>query len=455
MTSAILLENIPRLGVLCGLVAVSGLISASETALFALTRRQLNRFRQSKKAAAATIIRLRDNPSDLLSTVLLANIAVNILLYSMLGVTVARLAEASPLRTAVFGLIGFLLVLFGAEIIPKLVAFAISERLAPLVAAPLRVLELLTLPIRHLLGFLLVEPLTRVFGAVAPTPALSADDLQDLVNIGQKEGLIDQRENILLHQLMDLADLRVSALMVPRVDVVAYNLADPPDKLVDLIKSSRLLRIPVYGDSIDNILGIVQAKDYLLNPKRPIRRLIRPVHYIPEQARVEALLSHFRQSRSQFAVVVDEYGGLAGVVALEDVVEAIVGELRDPGDKTIAPPVQRLDERTYLLDAGLTVNEFCGAFGLPVEESRMNTVAGLVAEKLDRLPKTGDRVVIGPVTLTVVAMKRRRILRLRCELDRPIAENPDLDILLEQSQSFGASEKDAEATDSRDGAGPP
>lgn len=433
MMAAVFLENLERIGALCVLVVVSGLISASETALFALTRQQLHRFRQSKTIATAIIIRLRENPGDLLSTVLLANIAVNILLYSMLGITVTRMAGDSGIRTAIFGVVGFIIVLFGAEIIPKLIAYALSDRLAPVVALPLRALELITFPIRRFLGVLIVEPLTRVFSASSQSTALSADDLQELVNISQKEGLIDHRENVLLHQLMDLSDLRVSALMVPRVDVVAYDLADPPDELVKLIKASRLLRIPVYEGNIDSIQGIVSAKEYLLNPKTPIPQLVRPVHYIPEQARVEDLLAYFRKSRSQFAIVVDEYGGLAGVIALEDIVEAIVGELRAPEEETAEPAVQRIDEKTYLLDAGLAVNEFCQAFGVPVEASRFNTVAGLVAEKLDRLPRTGDRVVIGPVSLTVVAMKRRRILRVRCQLDHPIADNPDLSILLEQS----------------------
>ena len=337
MMAAAFSDNIERIGALCVLIAVSGLISASETALFALTRQQLHRFRQSKTIATAIIIRLRENPGDLLSTVLLANIAVNILLYSMLGITVNRMAGDSGLRVAILGVVGFVIVLFGAEIIPKLIAYALSDRLAPLAALPLRALELITLPVRRFLGVLIVEPLTRVFSATSQSPALSADDLQELVNISQKEGLIDHRENVLLHQLMDLSDLRVSALMVPRVDVVAHDLADPPEELVRLIKTSRLLRIPVYEGSIDSIQGIVSAKDYLLNPKTPISQLVRPVHYIPEQARVEALLAHFRQSRSQFAVVVDEYGGLAGVIALEDIVEAIVGELRAPEEETAGP----------------------------------------------------------------------------------------------------------------------
>ena len=155
-------DNIERIGALCVLIAVSGLISASETALFALTRQQLHRFRQSKTIATAIIIRLRENPGDLLSTVLLANIAVNILLYSMLGITVTRMAGDSGLRVAILGVVGFVIVLFGAEIIPKLIAYALSDRLAPLAA--LATLAPLTFPSTlafYVGGFLLGRCLGR------------------------------------------------------------------------------------------------------------------------------------------------------------------------------------------------------------------------------------------------------------------------------------------------------
>ncbi|MCG8405213.1 MAG: hemolysin family protein [Phycisphaerales bacterium] len=441
MTLDVFLENINRIIALGVLMVVSGMISASETALFALSRQQLNRFRQSKKNAGRTVLRLRKEPSELLSTVLLANIAVNILLYAMLGVTVTRLAREAPFWTTVFGIVGFLIVLFGAEIIPKLIAYTFCERIAPVVALPLRVLEIVTLPFRRLLGVTLVEPLTRLFSSNPGEASVSADELQRLVNVSQSEGLIDDRENVLLHQLMELSDLRVSALMTPRVDVVAFNLAEPPGELAKLIKANRLLRIPVFEDKIDNIKGLVFAKEYLLNPDSPIRRLIRPVHFIPEQARVEALLRHFRHTRSQLALVVDEYGGLAGVVALEDVVEAIVGELRAPEERKDLPTLLRIDDSTYLVDAGLDIDEFCRAFELPLEETRINTVGGRVVEMLDRLPVPGDEITIGHTKLRVAKMKNRRILRVRVTLDRPVADNPDLALLLEENSSEGKTGK--------------
>ncbi|MBN2561942.1 MAG: HlyC/CorC family transporter [Phycisphaerae bacterium] len=425
-------DNVPHLLALCGLVIISGLVSSSETALFSLTRQQLGRFRQSSHLLAQLVLRLREKPESLLSTVLLANIAVNVLLYSMLAVTVNRFAGPSSLWAMVSGGVGFLVVLFGAEIVPKLVAFAMSERLAPLVAGPVRLLEIVTWPVRWVLGVLLVEPLTRILGGgVATDPDVRADELQQLVNICQTNGLIDERENTLLHQMMGLANMRVAELMVPRVDVVAFDLASERSELVALIQSSRLLRIPAYKETIDNVKGVISAKEFLLNQDRPPAELVRPVRFIPEQASVEALLLHFKTTGSKLAMVVDEYGGLAGIVALEDVVEAIVGELHAPDEPEIRPALQRLSDTTFMIDAGLDVDDFYLAFDLPIEESRINTVGGLIAAKLDRVPRQGDQVAVGRARLTVVSMKDHRILQARLVVDEPVEDNPDLSRLLD------------------------
>lgn len=433
MTAAAFIDNIPEFIAMTLLTGLSATISASETALFSLNRQQLNRFRAKKTANAATIIRLRENPSELLATVLLANIAVNILIYSILGLTVRSLGGDSAIWTTVFGVLGFSLVLIGADILPKLIALSFSDRLAPIVARPLRILEIITYPVRRLMNLILVEPLTRIL-TPAPSANINEDDLQRLINISRNEGLLDDAENVLLHQLLDLKHLRVSALMTPRVDVVAFDLDEPREKLIQLFKNHRLLRVPVYRDDIDSIRGIIAARDALLSPHAPIEQLVRPVRFIPEQAGSEALLKHFRDTQSQLAIVVDEYGGLAGVVALEDVVEAIVGDLRAPEEKSDLPAIERIDDLNYMVDAGMEIGDFCQAFELPEEETRIHTVGGLIAERLERLPEPRDEVRIGHSKLTVLSMRRRRVVRVLVTLDRPITDNPDLTILLQQSE---------------------
>jgi len=174
------------------------------------------------------------------------------------------------------------------------------------------------------------------------------------------------------------------------------------------------------------VKGVILSKEFLLDPRKPPRSLIRPIHFVPEQASVESLLRHFRTTGTQLALVVDEYGGLAGIVALEDVVEAIVGEMHAPGETAIVKNLERLDERTYLVDAGLDIDDFRRAFKLSIEETRVQTVGGLAGAMLDRIPSVGDEVQIGTATLSVMTMRRRRIMTLKLVLEEPPDENPDL-----------------------------
>lgn len=426
-----LFQILPTLLLMCVLIAASGMISASETALFALTRKQLRDLSAAKAVGSRVLMQLRADPRGLLSTLLLTNTAINMLLYSVLGVTSVRLSGGSAAWATVFGIGGFVLTVFGAELLPKQIALVVSARMALIVAPAIQGLIIATSPIRWLLENIFVEPLTRlVSGTRENRTAITGEELQELVNICQTEGLIDDRENRIIHHVVDLAETRVSALMVPRVDFIAFNATHDRAELAKLFKSSRLLRIPVYEGTIDNILGTISARDFFLDSRKTIRELIRPVHFIPEQAGVEALLQHFRKTATQMAVVVDEYGGLAGVIALEDVVEAIVGNLSaadEPGD---GPGLTRIDEKTFAVDAGMDVDDFRRAFELPLEETRVDTVGGLIVEALDRLPEPGDEVTIDHLMLRVMVMRKRRVSRAMVVLTKELQDNADLAILL-------------------------
>jgi putative hemolysin len=438
-----LLENLPHLLAILALTAASGFFSAGETALFSLTRQQLALLRQSHGMAAQAILKLRESPASLLSTLLLGNTIVNILLFTVLALTCNRLGGGSPAWSALFGTIGFAFVILGAEILPKLMAFSAAARFAPLAAPPLRLFQWVMTPIRWAIDSLVVEPLTRIINPESSRDeTIASEELLRLVSQSRTQGLIDERETVMLHRLVNLSDARVANLMVPRVDVVAFDLSEDRAKLVSLIMSSRFLRIPVYEGSIDNARGVVHAKEVLAHPDTPVADLIRPVHFIPEQAAVEDLLRHFRATASQSALVVDEYGGLAGVVSLEDVVEEIVGELYAPDEVAPRQPIHHIDDKTFLVDADLDLDEFRRAFLLELEESRFNTVGGLIAERLNRVPQRGDHVELGTAKLTVLLMRRRRIIQTRLELAEPVAPNPDLDRLLQPTSPFHAGSSD-------------
>lgn len=426
-----LIESFPHLITIGILAVASALISAGETALFALTRQQLAQLRGVPGLAARTILQLRDDSAALLSTIILSNTTINIILYSMLAVTTARLSGGSATLSTLFGVTGFLLAVLVIEIIPKLLAFVAAAHLAPIAAIPLRILQWLTFPARWLCENLIVEPLARIVSPHAPSaPNLDAEELRKLITLSREQGVIDDREKTMLQQLMDLRGARVAHLMIPRVDVVAFNLADDREELTDLIRKHRLLRVPVYEDTIDKVRGVILAREFLLNPERSIEELIRPVLFIPEQASVDALVELLRNHQTQLSLVVDEYGGLAGVVAMEDVVEEIVGELYAPDELYPMPPLSRIDDRTYQIDADLDLDDFRRAFELPVEETRFNTVGGLIAAELNRVPARGDEVTLGEAKLVVLSMRRKRMLQVKLVLPAPPKDNPDLQRLL-------------------------
>jgi putative hemolysin len=272
--------------------------------------------------------------------------------------------------------------------------------------------ELLLTPVRWLLVTLLVEPATRLLRpAHVPVDAVSTEDLRALVEASARQEVLSTTENEMLQAVVGLADVSVRAVMVPRVEILAIRLHDDPQAIRSRFAESGKTKLPVCGRDLDDVKGLLYARDYYLGPDLPLSRLLRRVDFVPEQADLIQLIHYFRQRHSQLAVVVDEYGGVAGLVSLEDVLEEIVGDLpgSDHGD---VPPAERLDENTYRLSGRISVREWSGLFEVPASHIQVDTLSGLVAARLGRLPHVGDTVRTGNLTLTVESMRRRRIDRL-------------------------------------------
>lgn len=223
-------------------------------------------------------------------------------------------------------------------------------------------------------------------------------------------------EDTFLRAVIDLGHTRVHDVMVPRVEVAAYDLRGGAEGLRELIRRTHHKKIPVYEGSLDRIVGVVYAKVLFLNPDKALSSLVQPVRFVPELITCEQLLVHFRQTRTQLAIVVDEYGGVAGLVTLEDVLEQIVGELHDPEDEPDEPDLLALAEGAYDISGQLSVQYWVEAFGLPPRVERVATVGGLVMAQLGRPARVGDVVRLGNVELCVTRVDRRRIQRLQLRL---------------------------------------
>jgi len=407
------------------LLACSAVFSSSETALFSLSRHDLYELRTGGGRLGRLVARLMRHPRRVLLTILVANTAVNVCIFADSLFLARQWEHAPPGTSAAVGVAVLLAVVVLGETVPKVIALAGARRWAPLIAPVIEVTELVVAPVRWVLTVLVVEPILRLL--IPPgqrAPYLTIDELKLLVANSRRAGHIGAVEDLMLQHVVELTEVKVREVMVPRVDVVAYPLDGDPEELRELFRRTCLSKIPVYEGDIDRIRGLVYAKEVFLQKDRPIAALVRPVRYVPEQSSLAHLLRHFRQTRSQIAMVVDEHGGIAGLVTLEDVLEHIVGELSDEHDAEPEPEFVQIDERTLEVAGDLRIRDWAEAFGVPIGGLHVTTIAGLVLSRLQRVPRIGDRVRVGNVEIIVVGMRGRRITRLQVRALGPADKVP-------------------------------
>jgi len=404
------------------LLALSASFSGSEAVLFSLTPVQLERAAASRNPFRRLVAQLMRQPKRPLMILLVANTAVNVLIFAVSYVLSQRLAhQVGAWVTPLFGVLTVLLVVVAGEVVPKVVGVTLADRLCPLSAAIVRGAGLVAWPIGRLIDWVLVEPANRlIFGRPARQRAaateLSLTELKALLEMSRQRGTLMPLEDAFLHAVIDLGHTRVRDVMVPRVAMTAYDIRQGAAGLRELMRRTRHKKVPVYEGSLDNIVGLVYAKVLFLNPDKPLRTLVQPVRFVPELITCEQLLVHFRQTRSQLAIALDEYGGVAGLVTLEDVLEQIVGELHDPEETPEEPDIRALADGEYDISGRLSVHYWVETFGLPTRVERVATVGGLVMAQLGRPARLGDVVRFGNVELRVTRMLGRRIERLRLRL---------------------------------------
>jgi putative hemolysin len=420
---------LPLLLVMGLLLALSAFFGGSETALFSLTAAQTRQFADSRHRLGRLVTRLLKEPDFLLIALLVGNMLAN-LIYFTLGSVVTLLwarAGVGPAALTAWA-VGLLVVLvLVGEVGPKAVAFAYNGRIAPIVALPLFLFERAIRPVSRLLRGALVRPLTRLAHPADHVGQLTLDELRDLLEVSERRGILHADETMMLHEIVGLGQIKVADVMAPRVTVQAFDADQPMSELADLFRQTGRARLPVYRGDLDHILGWAYARRVFLEPNRPLVDLLTPVLYTAELATVEQLLQEFRRNRAEAAIVVDEYGGTAGLVTMTDVLSEIVGDIQQTGgaggaaDTTARPLVQQVGPQEYSVAGELPIHDWAEAFafGRELNDPRLVTVGGLATKLIGRLPRVGDVVRYGNVTFRVEEMGRRRISRLRLTLESP------------------------------------
>jgi len=398
-------------------LVLAACVNGTEAAMFSLSPGQLYRMRHSHNRLARLVPKLLATPRRILNTLLLMNLLVTTALAGLTAVMVLDVEQRGHSVVAVaMSVVPLLALILVGEMVPKLLGFAAPVGWSQLAAYPVLILSRGLLPVLWVLEKLLVNPLLRIVAPSVSSREITSDELASLLELSAKRGIIAHDASRLLREIVQLNDLRVSDIMVPRVDMIAYDIHDSREGLAKLFQESHLRKIPVYDTQPDAVVGVIYGKDLLLSEATPLRDLAVKVPFVPAAGVVERLLVQFRVTRKQMAMVVDEYGGLAGLVTLKDIVEEIVGDIPDAADGPVQPAVERLAHNQYLLAGDLPIHDLADVLGVNLVAARITSVGGFLVSLLGRMPKPGDEARYRNLKFSVVSTRRRRVNKLRLEL---------------------------------------
>jgi CBS domain containing-hemolysin-like protein len=389
------------------LLVLSGFFSSAETALFSISSTRARHLAKEDNKTNALIKQMKEDPHRLLTTILIGNNIVN--------VGASALATALTLKTfpnyavgLATGIMTFLILVFG-EVFPKSIATRNNVLIAQLAIHPIHWLSILFTPIIWFLNFIPV-----LTGKIKKTPTATEEELMTFVEVVEEEGEIKEEEKELIHNIFELDDTKASEIMTPRGDMFVVEV----DQKIDLkaICESGYTRIPVIEDEVDHVVGILNVKDIFMHLVTvgdeegiDIRKLMRKPYFVPEYKKLDRLLHQFRKRKNHIAIVVDEHGGVSGLITLEDALEELVGEIRDETDKE-EPHIIRLKKREWLVLGKSDIEEVNDLLGMGIpDSSEYDTFSGYVLDRIGRIPQEKETLTIDNYTVIVQQMDGNRI----------------------------------------------
>ncbi len=398
------------------LLYLSGFFSSSETALTSVSKHHLKE--HVKKGDSKAYLHWSNR---MLTTILISNNIVNILASSIATILVLDLLGpgsegiAAALATTVMTM---LILIFG-EITPKIYARENTEKVFKFTIPVVKALSVIFDPI--IKGLMCISNVfIKLTGgqAMEDTPFVTEEDIVGAIDVGQETGVINKDEGLLVKRTFEMKKTAVKEIMTPRVDIVALPESSKVKDLIAVIEDEEYSRIPVYRETIDEITGICYAKDVIsfIHEKGcedaydiKLKEIMRPVMFVPETMKIYDLLKKFREEKTHMAIVVDEFGGTAGLVTLEDIIEELFGEIYDEYDQSESVGIKKLEDGSYLIDATTPINDIERELGITFPETEYETLAGYLLEIFQRIPETGEEISVGKFYFKIVASGKNKI----------------------------------------------
>jgi len=395
--------------VLTVLLFLSGFFSLAETALFSLSKTKARHLAKTKGKSYVLIKRMKDDPHRLLSTVLIGNNVVNVGA-AALATSITMDIFSNYAVSLATGIMTFLILVFG-EVLPKSIATRNNILMARVTIYPIYWLSILCYPLVKFLNFI-----PMLTGKIKKTPAVTEEELMTFVEVVEEEGEIKEEEKELIHNIFEFDDTNASEIMTPRGDMFVID-CDKKLNLEDIVKSG-FTRVPVIDDDIDNIIGIINIKDLFLHNVSSddtidVRKIMTKPYFVPENKKLDKLLHQFKKRKHHMAIVVDEHGGVSGLITLEDALEEIVGDISDESDREELHIVDYKNKEWMVLGKS-DIDEINETVGMEIPDSKdYDTFSGFVLNTIGRIPKEKEEITIGTYIITVEERDGNRINKYR------------------------------------------
>jgi len=410
-----------QLVVLIVLLLLSGFFSSAETALFSISRAKARHIAKEKGLTNTLIKKMKDDPHRLLSTILIGNNLVNVGAAALATAMMIELVASNAVGIAT-GVMTALILVFG-EIIPKSIATRNNVLIARLVILPLYWLSILFSPIIYLLNFI-----PRLTSKVQRKSRVTEEELMTFVEVVEEEGGIEEEEKELIHNIFEFDDTSASEIMTPRADMFVINVND--DLNVEEIIRSGFSRIPVIAEDIDHVIGILNIKDLFMHQvtsakQTDVRRVMSEPYFVPENKKLDHLLQEFKKRKQHIAIVVDEHGGVSGLITLEDALEEIVGEIVDETDK-VEPHIVKLKQNEWRVLGKSEIDDVNDELEMDIPDTKeYDTFSGYILDKIGRIPREKEDITLGDYIVTVYQMDGTRIKEYIVKKTEEISQEAD------------------------------
>jgi putative hemolysin len=410
-----------QLVVLIVLLLLSGFFSSAETALFSISRAKARYIAKEKGLTNTLIKKMKDDPHRLLSTILIGNNLVNVGAAALATAVMIELVASNAVGIAT-GVMTVLILVFG-EIIPKSIATRNNVLIARLVILPLYWLSILFSPVIYLLNFI-----PRLTSKVQRKSRVTEEELMTFVEVVEEEGGIEEEEKELIHNIFEFDDTSASEIMTPRADMFVINVND--DLNVEEIIRSGFSRIPVIAEDIDHVIGILNIKDLFMHQvtsakQTDVRRVMSEPYFVPENKKLDHLLQEFKKRKQHIAIVVDEHGGVSGLITLEDALEEIVGEIVDETDK-VEPHIVKLKQNEWRVLGKSEIEDVNDELEMDIPDTKeYDTFSGYILDKIGRIPQEKEDITLGDYIVTVYQMDGTRIKEYIVKKTEEISQEAD------------------------------